>query len=190
MANYFEELNSVDLTGKIEKKNGLSYVAWAYAWGEVKKKHPDATYKIYKNEQGWNYHTDGRTCWVETGVTANNIEHIEHLAIMDFKNKSIPLDNVTSMDVTKSIQRALTKACARHGLGLYVYAGEDLPEDTDKHSPNINQPSKLTLEEQIANCTTEDELSALYNANKVLITSSDSLLTKMAEKGKKLRQVA
>ena len=189
MANYFEELNSVDFTGKVEKKNGLSYVAWAYAWGELKKKHPDATYHIYKNDQGWNYHTDGRTCWVETGVTANNIEHIEHLAIMDFKNKSIPLENVTSMDVTKSLQRALTKACARHGLGLYVYAGEDLPEDLDPKTTNTTS-TKKTLEEQIANCTTEDELSALYNAHKTLITSSDSLLTKMAEKGKKLRQVA
>jgi hypothetical protein len=192
MANYFEELNSVDFTGKVEKKNGLSYVAWAYAWGELKKKHPDATYKIYKNEQGWNYHTDGRTCWVETGVTANNIEHIEHLAIMDFKNKSIPLDNVTSMDVTKSIQRSLTKACARHGLGLYVYAGEDLPEEIGGESnvTPVNKPSEASLGTQIENCKTEEELSALYNKNKSAITSNDSLLQKMVARGKELKQVA
>ena len=190
MANYFEELNSVDLTGKIEKKNGLSYVSWSYAWQETKKRFPEAYYTIYENKDGLFYHTDGKTCWVKTGVTVQDIEHIEYLPIMDFKNKSIPLDNVTSMDVNKAIQRSLTKACARHGLGLYVYAGEDLPEETDKSTHNNNQQSKLTLEEQIAQCTTEDELSALYNAHKTLITSSDSLLTKMAEKGKKLRQVA
>jgi len=56
------------------------------------------------------------------------VEHIEYLPVMDFRNKSIPLDKVTSMDVNTSIQRSLTKAVARHGLGLYIYAGEDLPE--------------------------------------------------------------
>lgn len=129
MENYFNELNQVDVSDKIEKKNGLSYVSWAYAWGELKKKHPDANYKVYENSDSWNYFTDGRTAWVKTGVTVNGIEHIEYLPIMDFKNKSIPLENITSFDVNKTIQRSLTKAVARHGLGLYVYAGEDLPED-------------------------------------------------------------
>lgn len=129
MDNYFVTLNNINVNGKTEKKNGLTYLAWAFAWGEVKKLHPDATYTIYENETGWNYHTDGRTCWVKTGVTINGIEHIEYLPVMDFKNKSIPLDVVTSFDVNKAIQRSLTKAAARHGLGLYIYAGEDLPED-------------------------------------------------------------
>ncbi len=129
MDNYFVTLNNINVNGKTEKKNGLTYLAWAFAWGEVKKLHPDATYTIYENETGWNYHTDGRTCWVKTGVTINGIEHIEYLPVMDFKNKSIPFDVVTSFDVNKAIQRSLTKAVARHGLGLYIYAGEDLPED-------------------------------------------------------------
>lgn len=128
MSNYFVELNNINVQDKIEKKNGLSYLSWPFAWGELKKRHPDATYSIYENCEGWNYHTDGNTCWVKTGVTVNGIECIEYLPIMDFKNKSIPLGNVTSFDVNKAIQRSLTKAVARHGLGLYVYAGEDLPE--------------------------------------------------------------
>ena len=128
MSNYFVELNNINVQDKIEKKNGLSYLSWAWAWGELKKRHPDATYTIYENADGWNYHTDGVTCWVKTGVTINGIECIEYLPVMDFKNKSIPLGNVTSFDVNKAIQRSLTKAVARHGLGLYVYAGEDLPE--------------------------------------------------------------
>lgn len=126
--NYFTELNSINVSDKIEKKNGLSYLSWSYCWQEVKKLHPDAIYTIYENKDGWNYFTDGRTCWVKTGVTINSIEHIEYLPVMDFKNKSIPADVVTSFDVNKAIQRSLTKACARHGLGLYIYAGEDLPE--------------------------------------------------------------
>jgi hypothetical protein len=83
---------------------------------------------VYENKDGWNYHTDGRTCWVKTGVTVDGKEYVEMLPVMDFKNRSIPADAVTSFDVNKAIQRSLTKAVARHGLGLYIYAGEDLPE--------------------------------------------------------------
>ena len=127
--NYFVTLNNINVNGKTEKKNGLTYLSWAWAWGEVKKLYPDATYTIYENANGLFYHTDGKTCWVKTGVTVNGIEHIEYLPVMDYKNRSIPLEQVTSFDVNKAIQRSLTKAVARHGLGLYIYAGEDLPED-------------------------------------------------------------
>lgn len=129
MDNYFAVLNAINVNDKTEKKNGLTYLSWAWAWGEVKKLYPDATYTIYENNDGLFYHTDGKTCWVKTGVTVNGIEHIEYLPVMDFKNRSIPADMVTSFDVNKAIQRSLTKAVARHGLGLYIYAGEDLPED-------------------------------------------------------------
>jgi hypothetical protein len=142
MDNYFIELNNINVSDKIEKKNGLSYVSWAYAWGEIKKKHPDATYTIYENAQGWCYHTDNITAWVKTGVTVNGIEHIEYLPIMDFKNKSIPCANITSFDVNKAIQRSLTKAVARHGLGLYVYAGEDLPEEDQKETKEFEKNAK------------------------------------------------
>ena len=129
MDNYFNDLYAVNVNGHTEKKNNLTYLSWAWAWGEIKKRHPDATYTVYENADGWNYHTDGRTCWVKTGVTVNGIEHIEYLPVMDYKNKSISIENITSFDVNKAIQRSLTKACARHGLGLYIYAGEDLPEE-------------------------------------------------------------
>ncbi|MCK9577535.1 MAG: DUF1071 domain-containing protein, partial [Clostridia bacterium] len=132
MENYFNELNKINVNDKVEKKNGLTYLSWAWAWGEVKKIFPDATYKIYENKDEWNYFTDGKTCWVKTGVIINGIEHIEDLPVMDYRNKSISAEIVTSFDVNKAIQRSLTKACARHGLGLYIYAGEDLPESKDK----------------------------------------------------------
>lgn len=124
----FGTLSAINVNGHTEEKNGLTYLSWAWAWTEVKKAYPDATYAIYENAQGWNYHTDGRTAWVKTGVTIDGIEHIEYLPVMDYSNRSIPLEKVTSFDVNKAIQRSLTKAAARHGLGLYIYAGEDLPE--------------------------------------------------------------
>lgn len=142
MDNYFNDLYAVNVNGHTEKKNGLTYLSWAWAWGEIKKKHPDATYTVYENADGWNYHTDGRTCWVKTGVTVNGIEHIEYLPVMDYKNKSISTENVTSFDVNKAIQRSLTKACARHGLGLYIYAGEDLPEEEAAEKQDASRNAK------------------------------------------------
>ena len=127
----FAVLNAINCNEHTEKKNGLTYLSWAWAWQMVKANFPDATYTIYENRDGWNYHTDGRTCWVKTGVTINGLEHIEYLPVMDSRNRSIPFESVTSFDVNKAIQRSLTKACARHGLGLYIYAGEDLPDAAD-----------------------------------------------------------
>ena len=155
----FAVLNAINVNEHTEKKNGLTYLSWAWAWQEVKKHYPDATYTIYENRDGMNYHTDGRTCWVKTGVTINGIEHIEYLPVMDYRNASIPVDKVTSFDVNKAIQRSLTKAVARHGLGLYIYAGEDLPEDAkcgksiDKLEGVINQVNKAA---------SEDELKRIY----------------------------
>lgn len=137
--NYFVDLNNVNVNEHTEKKNGLTYLSWAWAWGEVKKRHPDASYTVYEDGNGCIYWTDGRTCWVKTGVTINGIEHIEYLPVMDFKNRSIPLEQITSFDVNKAIQRSLTKACARHGLGLYIYAGEDLPEDEQDNKPEVDE---------------------------------------------------
>ena len=142
MDNYFTDLYAVNVNGHTEKKNNLNYLSWAWAWGEIKKRHPDATYTVYENADGWNYHTDGRTCWVKTGVTVNGIEHIEYLPVMDYKNKSISIENVTSFDVNKAIQRSLTKACARHGLGLYIYAGEDLPEEEAAEKQDASRNAK------------------------------------------------
>lgn len=135
MDSVFNTLNSVNCNEHTEKKNGLTYLSWAWAWAEVKKRYPTAFYTIYENPDGWNYFTDGRTCWVKTGMTIEGLELIEYLPVMDYRNASIPADKVTSFDVNKAIQRSLTKAAARHGLGLYIYAGEDLPEEAATQEP-------------------------------------------------------
>ena len=137
----FAVLNKIDCNEHTEKKNGLTYLSWAWAWQIIKSNFPDAFYTIYENEHGIPYFTDGKTCWVKTGVTIQGLEHIEYLPIMNLSNKSIPLEQVTSTDMNKSIQRSLTKACARHGLGLYIYAGEDIPEGAEQPAPQA-QPSQ------------------------------------------------
>lgn len=160
----FQVLNSINCNEHTEQKNGLTYLSWAWAWQMVKQNFPDATYTIYENKDGLLYHTDGKTAWVKTGVTINGLEHIEYLPVMDFKNKSITIDQITSFEVNKAVQRSLTKACARHGLGLYIYAGEDLPDGDSKVTP----APKLTEKEQddlalaideIKHCKSIDELT-------------------------------
>ena len=166
----YEVLSKINVNDKAEKKNGLTYLSWAWAWGVLKENFPNSTYTIYENKDGWNYFTDGRTAWVKTGVTVEGIEHIEELPVMDFRNKSIPLEQLTSFDVNKSIQRSLTKAISRHGLGLYIYAGEDLPEDNDSTSTTkatdfkANQVAKSVVgdQNQKARPNTVEQLNDLF----------------------------
>jgi len=179
----FDTLNEINVNEHTEKKNNLTYLSWAWAWAEVKKKYPLANYTIYENKDGWNYFTDGKTAWVKTGVTIEGLEHIEYLPVMDYKNQSIPLERITSFDVNKAIQRSLTKAVARHGLGLYIYAGEDLPEnasDEPKEGKPTNSASVGDLREKarlIAKCTdlgiSLDRLATYKGKDKAQLTNLD-----------------
>lgn len=128
----FSTLRAINCNEHTERKNNLTYLSWAWAWDEFKQNCPTATYTVHENADGWNYFTDGRTCWVKTSVKYKDEEHTLTLPVMDFKNNSIPVDRVTSFDVNKAIMRCLTKTLAMFGLGLYIYAGEDLPEDAEE----------------------------------------------------------
>ena len=144
----FEMLNAVDVSEHKEDKptgNGksLSYLSWAWAWAEVKKRCPDANYEIIKFD-GIPYVYDPKTGYmVYTNVTIEGITHEMWLPVMDSNNcamkaepyeiqtkyKAITIKPATMFDINKTIMRCLTKNLAMFGLGLYIYAGEDLPED-------------------------------------------------------------
>lgn len=134
LAEAFEKLSIIDCSKYVEKKNGLSYISWAWAWSLLKRSIPDASYKVYERETESgpvNYFTDGKTAWVKVSVTVYGFETVEELPVMDFRNKAIKLESVDSFAVNKTIKRCLVKAIAMAtGLGLYIYAGEDLPEVT------------------------------------------------------------
>ena len=157
----FAVLNDINVNDKVKTKMGLNYLSWAYAWGELLKAYPDATLNVYnrtietnetittedkdngvtrtvvnKSTQEVPYFTDGRSCFVKVGVSIQGVEYIEYFPIMGLKNDAIPANRVTMTDVNKALQRAFVKACARHGLGLYIYAGEDLPE-AEKNAPVV-----------------------------------------------------
>jgi hypothetical protein len=141
MESVYGKLSAISVKEKIERKGNLDYLSWANAWAMLKTIYPDAQRKVYESDHtGLNYFTDGVTAYVKVGIVVNDIEHIDYLPVMDFKNNSIPISKVTSTDITKSIQRSTAKAIAMHGLGLSLWTGEDVPEIVSEPAP----PPQLT----------------------------------------------
>ena len=127
----FEKLASINVNERIEKKNGLSYLSWAWAVDQLLRADPMAT---------WSYGpctAFGDTLMVHCEVTAFEKPMTAHLPVMDHRNKAI--SNPDAFQVNTAMQRCLVKAIALHGLGLYIYAGEDLPagEDEQKREPLV-----------------------------------------------------
>ena len=132
--NYFLTLNQVKC--EIEKKNWLNYISWSDAWAEVKKRHPEATYRKIKNPIDGSYlFRSGTGGSVECEVTIKWITHCADLAITDFKNQEIKYESIESTDIQNTLQRAFAKAIAMHGIWLYVYRGEDIPEEVKDLKP-------------------------------------------------------
>lgn len=126
----FETLNKINVNDNTDKKGNLTYLSWAWAWAEVKKQYPEATYKIERFENNAPYLKDENAGYmVFTKVTIDGLTHEMWLPVMDYKNKAMQVGQATMTDINKTIMRCLTKNLAMHGLGLYIYAGEDLPED-------------------------------------------------------------
>jgi|TARA_R100000482_G_C5103903_1_gene137044 hypothetical protein len=129
--NYYKDLSELPIKRLVEKKGGLDYLSWSNAWDMLKKEYPNAQRLVYESEHtGLNYFSDGKSAYVKVGIIVNDIEHIDYLPVMDYRNKSIGVDKITSFDVSKTIQRATAKAIAMHGLGLSLWTGEDIPSNT------------------------------------------------------------
>ena len=147
----FDTLSAINVNDKVEKKNKLTYLSWAWAWAEVKKAYPSATYKVVKNEEGKPYIFDEALGYmVVTEVTIEGETLEMWLPVMDGANKAMmgkpysykgwewqngrktqvekSVDAASMFDINKTIMRCLTKNLAMFGLGHYIYAGEDLPE--------------------------------------------------------------
>lgn len=144
----FQELYSLNVNEYVEKKQGLSYLTWSYAWAEFKKIYPDATYEVKKDEHGRCYFGDEQIGYmVYTSVTAGGLTYEMWLPVMDNNNKAMKLnayqyetrggvksvEAVSMFDINKAVMRCLVKNLAMFGLGLYIYAGEDLPEDIKEY---------------------------------------------------------
>ncbi len=126
MDNYYLDLRSIPVREHFEKKGGLDYLSWAKAWDMLKRNYPDSEYWVVRDEHNnnCNYFTNGNSGWVTVVVSVGGIDHSIDLAIMDHRNKAVEKDQITSVDVMNTIQRALTKAVAMHGLGIIAWTGE------------------------------------------------------------------
>ena len=136
--NPFAELNKVDVSKYVEKKGRFNYLSWAYAVRELKKVCPDATWGVVKAEDGSPFMLTSCGYFVEVWVEVEGCRLSQVHPVLDHKNQ--PLENPNAFQINTSIQRALAKAIALHGLGLYIFAGEDLPEPdmlTPKEIDNI-----------------------------------------------------
>jgi hypothetical protein len=141
----YSTLSQTSVREKIERKGNLDYLSWANAWHMLKTAYPNAQRKVYEHEHtGFNYFTDGRTAYVKVGIIVNDLEHIDYLPVMDFRNNALPIDKVTATDVNKTIQRSTAKAIAMHGLGLSLWTGEDVPVTVDV-APVTQESSLIEL---------------------------------------------
>jgi|11BtaG_2_1085332.scaffolds.fasta_scaffold00241_15 hypothetical protein len=131
--NYYENLRKIPVREHFDKKGNLDYLAWSKAWDFLKRHHPSAEYWVVRNEKdNLNYFTNNNSGWVTVVVSIGGLDHSVDLAIMDNRNKAISKDEITSVDVMNTIQRATVKACAMHGLGINAWTGEkDYISDAD-----------------------------------------------------------
>src|SRR5688572_12566706 len=125
MENYFAKLNAINVSERIEKKGQFSYLSWPFAVAQLRQADPAATWEVRRFE-GLPYLKTPCGHFVEVAVTVQGITLSQIHPVLDARND--PIAEPSSFDINTSIQRCLVKAIALHGLGLYIYAGEDLPE--------------------------------------------------------------
>jgi hypothetical protein len=166
----FNTLNAVNVNDHVEKKNTgktqLSYLSWTYAWAEVKKRYPDASYEIMRFEKGLPYVYDPNTGYmVFTKVTIQGVTHEMWLPCMDSHNEAMlatprtvktkynefTVDACTMFDINKTIMRCLVKNLAMFGLGLYIYSGEDMPNGEPVYTEDDLIEQTTILENHLEN---------------------------------------
>ena len=161
----FEKLHSLNVNELVEKKGKFVYLSWAYAWAELKKVAPNAEVKVYHDEvTNKPYFGLGNAgALVKVGVTVEGVEHISYLPCMDYSNKAKPESSIDAMDINKAIQRATVKAIALHGLGLYIYAGEDLPNGEENKESNKKEIKTISRRRVVSKEVKEKKAEEVEN---------------------------
>jgi hypothetical protein len=144
--HYFARLSKINVSQHLEKKGAFSYLSWPYAVEQLRLADPKSTWEV-KRFNNLPYLRTDLGFFVEVAVTVEGITLSQIHPVLDSKNR--PIEMPSAFDINTSIQRCLVKAIALHGLGLYVYAGEDLPEA----EPKQNAAGKIT-DEQLAKLRT------------------------------------
>lgn len=158
--NYFTELLGINVNAAVEKKSGFSYLSWPFAVAELRSRHPDAVWEVVRSD-GKPYTATAAGCFVEVAVTVNGITLSQIHPVIDHRNKTIL--EPSAFDINTSIQRCLVKAIALHGLGLYIYAGEDLPPGAEPE-PEPVDPRRESLMADLRVVAKEGGMEALQEA--------------------------
>jgi len=140
-SNYFAKLNAVNVSDHIEKKGGFSYLSWPFAVAQLRLADATAVWEVRRFD-GLPYLATDTGVFVEVAVTVQGVTLSQIHPVLDGRNR--PILAPTSFDVNTSLQRCLVKAIALHGLGLYVYAGEDLPQAITEAANDGGAPTKPT----------------------------------------------
>lgn len=143
----FNQLNSKNVNDHVEKKNGLTYLAWSYAHQELKKIDPNFTIKTHefphpdveRDDYFVPYLAAPEGYFVQVSVTVKGQTETEWLPVLDFRNKSLAKGSATTFDINKAQKRCFVKAAALHGLGLYIYNGEELPSANDNDVTELEE---------------------------------------------------
>lgn len=141
----YAELRKINVNDHVEKKGNLTYLSWAWAVDQLLQRDPAASWD-YRWFGEVPYCVIGATAMVFCTVKAFGVDRTAQLPIMDNRNSPIPVDKVNSFSLNTAMQRALAKAIALHGIGIYIYAGEDLPDGEEpKGAKPLEQPQKLDI---------------------------------------------
>jgi len=139
--HYFEVLRKHNVSKHMEQKGQFNYLSWAYAVEELRKLKPDATWRVVKDENGYPYTSTPAGHFVEVEVTVDDIALSQIHPVLDHRNQTIEQPN--AFQINTSIQRCLAKAIALHGLGLYIFRGEDLPEADPLNDKQLKEIDSL-----------------------------------------------
>lgn len=171
--NYFVALSKVDVSEHIEKKGQFSYLSWAWAVDQLRRLDPEAVWEV-KRFDGLPYIKSECGYFVEVAVTVKGVTLSQIHPVLDNRNKPIATPN--SFQINTSIQRCLVKAIALHGLGLYIYAGEDLPNDIETvTSDQVGKLKTLILEfAQLRDRTIDEVYKAISVSDITKLTSQEA----------------
>lgn len=178
----FTDIYGINVNKHVEEKSGLKYLSWSYAWAEIKKLDPKANFIIHENSEGHPFFVSPFGIDVKVSVTFNEITHTMRLPVLDGANKPMKIESykystkngdktvqaANSFDINKSIMRCLVKAIALHGLGLYIYNGEDKPEQAPKEEKTVQAKSEAHKANPVKTGELKANPAQVVNAEKTI----------------------
>ena len=176
--HYFELLRKHNVSEYMEQKGQFNYLSWAYAVEELRKLKPDATWRVVKDDNGYPYTSTPAGHFVEVEVTVDYISLSQIHPVLDHRNQTIEQPN--AFQINTSIQRCLAKAIALHGLGLYIFRGEDLPEADPLSQKQLDELDSWLR--QIADDNFTELVNSRIDSNKINTYNYNDVVSKLKSK--------